>query len=624
MLMKIIRVTSSTVRFFRLLGALFIVFALSACGGSDKKAEPVPAPGAAPIVSVTASSAKVLTFSWSAVNYATSYRLLKNEGGTSGYTTVREALSSTTATDSISVHLHDWVNTRYIVEACNQTGCSESVPVYTTEAMLGAIGALRATNPQINDYLGYSVALSGDGEYLAVGATNRDGPSICADSDCSEPTDNAGAVFLFTRKNGVWAQQTEIMIAGGASNANDYFGYTLALSSNGDTLAVGTPFESSGAKGINGERNDASQPDAGAVYVFTRANDTWAEQAYIKASNAEAYDYFGGSVSLSGDGNTLVIGAQGEASKAVGVNGDEEDNSVGVAGAVYVFERSEVTWAQKTYLKASTQVYLSSPCFDPSLIRCLTTNGSRFGSSVSIAEDGNTLVVGAFFEHSNAVGIDAAENNIGAFRSGAAYVFIKIEGGWQQQAYVKASNARAHSNFGYRVALGSAGDILAVSSINDSSQAAGVNGDGSDTSAPSAGAVYLFSRSNDEWSEVAYLKASNASANTEFGSSLALSADGEWLAVGAAKEKSNAAGIGGNQTNEAAAAAGAVYLFKRDGNSWAQHRYIKAPAAVSADNFGFSLALGEDGETLAVGAMGVAAPVPGNNLAANAGAVFIY
>src|SRR5690606_8140335 len=121
-----------------------------------------------------------------------------------------------------------------------------------------------------------------DGEYLAVGATNRDRPTICADSDCNGPIDNAGAVFIFARANGVWAQQAEISVAGDTS-ANDYFGYTLALSGNGDTLAVGTPFESSGSKGINGERNDSSQTEAGAVYVFTRTAETWAEQAYIKA-----------------------------------------------------------------------------------------------------------------------------------------------------------------------------------------------------------------------------------------------------------------------------------------------------------------------------------------------------
>src|SRR5690606_18717835 len=166
-----------------------------------------------------------------------------------------------------------------------------------------------------NDYLGYSVAISGDGEYLAVGATNRDGP-----------IDNAGAVFIFARANGVWAQQAEISVAGDTS-ANDYFGYTLALSGNGDTLAVGTPFESSGDQGINGERNDSGQPEAGAVDVYTRTAETWAEQAYIKAANAEDYDYFGGSVSLASDGNTLAVGAQGEASNAKGIGGNQESNS---------------------------------------------------------------------------------------------------------------------------------------------------------------------------------------------------------------------------------------------------------------------------------------------------------
>src|SRR6266436_2839526 len=121
-----------------------------------------------------------------------------------------------------------------------------------------------------------------------------------------------------------------------ASNAraNDHFGnggtlegHGLALSGDGNTLAVGAPYESSGAKGINGNQKDNSVYSAGAVYVLARRNNTWIQQAYIKASNPGQSDKFGFVVSLSQDGNTLAVAAPGEASAAKDINGDQNDNS---------------------------------------------------------------------------------------------------------------------------------------------------------------------------------------------------------------------------------------------------------------------------------------------------------
>src|SRR5262245_28989746 len=88
-------------------------------------------------------------------------------------------------------------------------------------------------------------------------------------------------------------------------------GHSVALSDDGDTLAVGAPNESSGAKGINGNQNDDSVYSAGAVYVFIRRNNTWTQQAYIKPSNPGQSDKFGFAVALSQDGNTLAVSAPG-------------------------------------------------------------------------------------------------------------------------------------------------------------------------------------------------------------------------------------------------------------------------------------------------------------------------
>jgi hypothetical protein len=183
-----------------------------------------------------------------------------------------------------------------------------------------------------------------------------------------------------------------------ASNteANDVFGYSVALA--GDTLAVGVPGEASAATGINGNQVDNSAPNSGAVYVFTRTNGIWSQQAYLKASNTETNDGFGGSVAL--DGDTLAVGATGEAS----ANGNQTNNSAPESGAAYVFTRTGSTWTQQAYVKASNAEGLD-----------------LFGSSIALA--GDTLIVGALFKASAATGVNGNQVNNNAPDSGAAYVF---------------------------------------------------------------------------------------------------------------------------------------------------------------------------------------------------------
>src|SRR6266853_1123393 len=146
-----------------------------------------------------------------------------------------------------------------------------------------------------------------------------------------------------------WTQQAYIKASNPCQSCR--FGHVVSLSQDGSTLAVSAHFEPSAAKGINGNQNDKSIPQAGAVYVFTRtgttpSQQTWSQQAYVKASNTgEAGvgnqpgkgDQFGFSIGLSADGNTLAVGAISEDSGAKGINGDQNDNSKQSSGAVYIF-----------------------------------------------------------------------------------------------------------------------------------------------------------------------------------------------------------------------------------------------------------------------------------------------
>lgn len=359
-----------------------------------------------------------------------------------------------------------------------------------------------------------------------------------------------------------------------ASNTGDadFFGSAMAIS--GDTLVVGAPGEDGGNAGVDAFPFDDSREDAGGAYVLVREAGAWTLQAYLKASNPDEFDRFGWSVAISGD--TIVVGAPGEASWAGGVDGDQSNNSMGNAGAAYVFVRDGGTWTQQAYLKASN-----------------TQTNDEFAGAVSIS--GDTIVVGANREDSASTGVNGTQGNA-AGSSGAAYVFVRDGSSWSQQAYLKASNTEASDFFGTSVLV--VDDTVVVGAIGEDSAATGMNGDQSDNSASSAGALYVFTRSGADWSQQAYLKSSNPGGGDNLGSSLALS--GDTLVAGAAKESSSATGVDGDGSDDGALWSGAAYVFVRDGSAWNQQAYLKASNTGSMDYFGGSVAV--SGDVVVVGA----------------------
>ena len=322
---------------------------------------------------------------------------------------------------------------------------------------------VKASNTDAGDIFGSAVALSGD--LLAVGARNEDSLAWGVNGvqdDNSSPS--SGAVYVFTRSGTSWAQEAYLKAA--APGAGDQFGYALALAD--DTLAVGAPFEDSSATGVNGDTNGAGASYSGAVYVFTRGATGWSQEAYLKASNTDANDNFGGALAL--DGDTLAVGASGEASASSGVDGDGSDNSVGGAGAVYVFVRADTLWSQEAYLKASNP-----------------EGEDRFGHALALHAD--ALAVGAPNEAGAGLGLtgDAADN--GADDAGAVYLFTRAGAIWTQRAYIKASNTGVNDQFGDALALW--GDTLAIAASLEASGATGIDGDQADDGSVGAGAVYV-------------------------------------------------------------------------------------------------------------------------------------
>jgi hypothetical protein len=321
--------------------------------------------------------------------------------------------------------------------------------------------------------------------------------------------------------------------------------------------------------------------------------------AYLKASNAEAGDHFGcGGVldghagwgaAISGDGNTVAIGAPHEGGGAAGVNASQTDNSMDGAGAVYVFVREGGGWRQQAYLKAS----------NPQM-------SSEFGHAVALSADGNTLVVSAQFEGSGAKGINGNQKDRSIPQSGAVYVFTRSGTTWTQQAYVKASNTGEAGTadsfgdgdqFGVSVTISDDGNTIAVGAIAEDGGAAGINGNQADNSATSAGAVYIFTRTGSTWAQQAYVKPANPDPGDLFGYSVSLSADGNTLAIGSYDEGGSSRGINGPPDNMRRGA-GAVYVFSRTASDWTQQAYIHASNAEAGDSLGVNVALSDDGNTL--------------------------
>ena len=262
-------------------------------------------------------------------------------------------------------------------------------------------------------------------------------------------------------------------------------GNAVALSADGATLAIGAPYESSGSSGIDGDPDDESVYGAGAVYVYVGGAEGWRRQAYVKASNPGLTDNFGYMIALSGDGDTMAVAAPYEASAATGIDGDQSDDSIPQAGAVYIFSRTGEAWAQQAYIKASNtgEAGAGNELGD----------GDQFGFGLALSADGSTLAVGAISEDSAGTGAGADQSDNSALSAGAVYVYSRTDDAWEQQAYIKASNAGGGDLFGYSVALNADGSVLAATAYDEDGSLAGTN-EFQDDEVFGTGALYIFLR----------------------------------------------------------------------------------------------------------------------------------
>jgi hypothetical protein len=221
----------------------------------------------------------------------------------------------------------------------------------------------------------------------------------------------------------------------------------------------------------------------------------------------------------------------------------------------------------------------------------------QFGASLAVSADGQLFAVGVPSENGANGGIDSAFEELiseGDSRVGAVYVFRRGDSGWVRDAYIKPDPAQRRGYFGASVAL--AGDAqgytLLVGAPEDRTGGQGVNADPDPNNTPpvvSSGAAYVFERAaNGAWSQYSFIKPETPSAGANFGWSVSLSQDRQWVAVGQPRS----------------ADGGSVSLYQRGAAGWGFVWTLQGSNTESEDDFGAALQLDASGETLVVGAAG--------------------
>ncbi len=358
---------------------------------------------------------------------------------------------------------------------------------------------LTASDGAVGDSFGYSVSLSGN--RALVGAYKDDDNGI-----------KSGSAYIYDYDGMNWSQSAKLTPSDGA--VDDWFGLSVSLSS--DRVLVGAPFD------------DDNGISSGSAYVFDYDGMSWSQSAKLLAGDGEATDYFGYSVSLSG--NRVLVGAYGD---------DDNGSSIGSA---YVYDFDGMNWNQSSKLTAGDGAATD-----------------WFGYSVSLSDD--RALVGAYLDDDN--GTD----------SGSAYVYDYDGMSWSQSAKLVAGDGATNDSFGYSVSL--SGDRALVGARWD-------DDNGSDS-----GSAYVFDYDGMSWSQSTKLTANDGAPYDYYGWSVILSDDR--ALVGAIYDDDNGGnsgsayiydydGVNWNQSNKLSASDGeAQDQFGRSVSLSSNRVFVGAP-----------------------------------------------
>tara|TARA_Y100000389_G_scaffold195548_1_gene227117 strand:+ start:719 stop:3955 length:3237 start_codon:yes stop_codon:yes gene_type:complete len=344
-----------------------------------------------------------------------------------------------------------------------------------------------------------------------------------------------------------------------------------------DNFGMSVSMSGDGTKVIVGaHREDSGGLDrAGAAYIYTydSSSSSWGTGTKIVAFDKAVQDYFGRCVAMNSDGTRVIVGAyQEDAASAPGQAGDLSNSG---SAYIYTYDSSSSSWDTGTKIVAPDRAV-----------------DDMFGWSVAMNSDGTKVIVGARDDH---------HNNPVNYDAGSAYIYTYSGSSWDTGIKIVAPDAENHDEFGFDVAMNGDGTkVIVGASWEDPGGAANVN----------AGAAYIYTydSSSSSWDTGTKIVASDRQSSDYFGSTVSMNSDGTKVIVGAANE--DPSGLG---------QAGSAYLFTYDGSSWDTGTKIVASDKESSDYFGASVAISGDGTKVIVGA---SYEDPGG--ISNAGSAYIY
>lgn len=463
----------------------------------------------------------------------------------SSFTNIIEELShsvsnkTTWLVTNLSENTEYYVRVKFTGTTFGDTAWS-SITAFKTRKIFAAsleIGEITPSVSYPDNWFGWSIDISKDNSTIAISAPHA-------------TSTERGLVYVYRNNEGALTLEQEISIS--PAIAYEWFGMKVALSANGDTLAIS-------AIG-NSVPGSIAPINNGAVYIYVRSGTTWAKQTKLIIPDANSYDWFGNSIRLSDDGNKILIGAVGH----------DVANTTD-AGSIYIFTRIQNIWTYTAgayasdlfesmlfgtcvtmtptgnRLAASTNPGYTAYGIHGGAVYTYTMNGNTlafdkkitstdgssldlFGFCTVMSEDGLTLCISAP-KNTNQIGSSV----------GSVYVYEYVGNNWTMTAKIMPPDGKTDDFFGNLLSLTSDGLHLYIAS-RDNDNEKGIN----------AGAIYIFEKIDNVWSFRKKLIPAALTTGGYFGEGMKVSADGKYLL---------AAAVGGNTQVTNSGWHGRVWIF---------------------------------------------------------------
>jgi hypothetical protein len=514
-----------SVRFLRAAAGLLLV----ACTSLTLAAPP------APQATASAAGVKQLRFSWNAVSGATGYELwFKPAVNGAPVRYFQLPGSQRSAINNISVHLLDWPNVRYWVNACDASGCTPSSELSVNNLRLDTIGMFMSPSQQAASKFGTEVAISGDGTTLAAAA-----PAEATD----DPQLPKGSAYVYRKSGGAWVFQSAISFD--VSRGGNLGRVDLALNGDGNVLAVGLPGDA--------PLGTVPRNAGGSVKVFRFVEGNgWRHDATI--AQQTGFELFSSDqVELDALGTTLAVKTE-IARSGVYIYTYDGAGSWSHTGTVFGHGNAPENGENCDHFALSADgkvIARTCSAFYPTDINFFEVYAAPgWGIRETIPQPAGRALVNALSADTTGDALAITSVSTSNTNDASVDIYRRTNGVYQREASLRrgawetnAPPASGVSGFGAKGQFSGDGKLLAVSDASDHGAGTGALSPPLTAGTTATGAVYVFERRTAGWVLRRVVKPGRAGASYEtgsFGSVFAFGDNGKALVVGQPAANNNA------------------------------------------------------------------------------------